>query len=205
MLRCGTLLCICSILFSNHFGIDFTLFPSLTRYSFSKSGVKVLSDLVDELEGVEVLAALWRHGVVDADCQVLGHVASCDRLDDHTLGSLAPVLECSVIVELGTVEETTGPCEHGGNRVGGGLTTLLVDTVMSGDSAVSGLSLDGTIRALEDGGHETEGTVALSDDIGLDVTIVVLAGPDEATVGLDSVGDHIIDETVLVPETSGLE
>jgi hypothetical protein len=137
--------------------------------------------------------------------QVLCHGASGNRLDDHTLGGLAPVCELSVTVELGTVEKTTGPCEHRGYRVGGSLTTLLMHAVMSGDSAMSGLSLNGAIRSLENGGHETERAVALSDDIGLHVTIVVRAGPDEATVRLDGVGDHVVDETMLVPETSSLE
>jgi len=78
---------------------------------------------------------------VDADGQVLGHVTSLNGLNDDALHGLAEVLEGSAIVKLGTVEKTTSPGEHGGDRVGGGLTTLLMDAVMSGDSAVSGLSL----------------------------------------------------------------
>jgi len=55
-------------------------------------------------------------------------------------------------------------------------------TVMSGHGAVSSLGLDRAIGALEDRGHETKGTISLSNDIGLDITVVVLASPDEATV-----------------------
>jgi len=40
----------------------------------------------------------------------------------------------------------------------------------------------------------------LSQAIGLDVTVVVLASPDESTVGFHHVGDHIIDESVFVDE-----
>ena len=173
--------------------------------SFGESSVEVLSDLVDELEGVEVHGALWRVGVVDDDGQVLGHVTSLDSLDDDTLEGLAPVLELSIVVELGTVEQTTGPGVHGGDRVGGGLSALLVDTVMAGHGTVGSLGLDGTIRGLEHGGHETERAETLSNNIRLNVTIVVLAGPDVAAAGLDGVSDHIVDETVLVPETSSLE
>ena len=132
-------------------------------------------------------------------------MTSLDGLNDNALHGLAEVLKRSVLVELGTVEKTTSPGEHGSDRVGGGLTTLLVNAVMSCNSAMSGLSLDGTIGGLKHGGHESEGTITLSDNIRLDITIVVLAGPDEATAGLDNVGNHIIDETMLVPKTGGLK
>ena len=76
---------------------------------------------------------------------------------------------------------------------------------MSGDGTVGSLGLNGAVGGLEDGGHETEGAVSLGNDVGLDITIVVLASPDEATAGFDHVGDHVVDKTVLVPETSSLE
>ena len=75
---------------------------------------------------------------------------------------------------------------------------------MSGDGAVGGLGLHNVVAIDTDGGHETEGTEALSDDVGLDVTIVVLAGPDEATATLDSLGNNIINKTMLVVEASSL-
>jgi len=142
---------------------------------------------------------------VDTDGEILGHVASHDGLNDRALKSLTEVLEFSVLIDLSTVEETAGPGEHGGDGVGGGLTTLLVNAVMAGDGAVGGLGLDAAISSLEHGGHETERAVALGDNIGLHITIVVLAGPDEATAGLDGVGDHIVDEAMLVPEASSLK
>jgi len=177
----------------------------LVSYSLSESCIQILGNLVNELESVEVLAALWGHRVVNADSQVLSHVASLDGLDDDTLACLAPVLQSLVVVELGTVEQTTSPGEHRGDRVGGGLTAFLVHTVVSCDCAVGSLSLNRAIGALKHRGHETERTVTLGNNIGLDITVVVLAGPDESTVGLDCIGDHIIDKTVLVPETGCLE
>jgi len=76
---------------------------------------------------------------------------------------------------------------------------------MSGDSAVSGLSLHDAVAVDADGGHETERTEALSDDIGLDISIVVLAGPNETTIALNNLSNDIVDETMLVPEALGLE
>ena len=76
---------------------------------------------------------------------------------------------------------------------------------MSGDSAVSGLSLHDAVAVDADGGHETERTEALSDDIGLDISIVVLAGPNETTIALNNLSNDIVDETMFVPEALGLE
>jgi len=45
----------------------------------------------------------------------------------------------------------------------------------------------------------------LSDDVRLNVTIIVLARPDKATVALDTVSNHIVDETMLIPKFFGLE
>lgn len=45
----------------------------------------------------------------------------------------------------------------------------------------------------------------LSNGVRLNVTVVVLAGPDEATVGFHGVSDHIVDQTVLVDDASGFE
>ena len=94
--------------------------------------------------------------------------------------------------------------------------------VVARDGAVGGLGLEGlAIRGDEDRGHEAEGAEALGDDVGLDVTVVVycvsaasktiagrshtLHGDDVATLALDHLGDHVVDQTVLVPDSSGVE
>src|SRR5262249_2510280 len=46
---------------------------------------------------------------------------------------------------------------------------------------------------------------SLRHNVGLHVTVVVLAGPDDATVALDDLGHHVIDEPVLIGEASGIE
>ena len=104
------------------------------------------------------------------------------------------------------MSETTRPGEDGSDGVGGGLLTLLMHAEVTSDGTMGSLSLDGlSIGGNEDGGHETEGAETLSNRVGLDVSIVVLASPDVATVGLHGESDHIVDETVLVPDLSSLE
>lgn len=76
---------------------------------------------------------------------------------------------------------------------------------VTSDSAVGGFSLNATIWGDQNGGHQTERAVSLSNNIGLNVTIVILASPNVATWGLNSVSDHIVDQSVLVPEFLSLE
>lgn len=143
---------------------------------------------------------------VDAKSEILGHLSGLNDLNAGGLEGGAEVCELLVVVELGTVGETARPGEDGGDGVGGGLLALLMHAEVAGDGSVGGLSLDGlSIGGNEDGGHETEGSEALGDRVGLDVSIVVLASPDVATVGLHGKGNHIVDETVLVPDLGLLE
>jgi len=78
--------------------------------------------------------------------------------------------------------------------------------VVTGDGAVGGLGLEGLAGGSDQGGgHKAEGTEALGNDIGLDITVVVLQSHDETTLGLDHLSDHVVDETVLVPDALGIE
>ena len=83
--------------------------------SFSEGNVEVLSDFVDELEGVEILVACRIVSVMNDDGKIFSHVAVLDGLNDHALESLAPILELSVVVELSAVKKATSPGVHGGN------------------------------------------------------------------------------------------
>jgi len=76
---------------------------------------------------------------------------------------------------------------------------------VTGHSAVSSLSLEDTIRVGADRGHKAKGTEALSDDIGLNITIVVLAGPHKVTVRLNSLSNQIVDKTMFIVKTDLLE
>lgn len=87
-----------------------------------------------------------------------------------------------------------------------GLVSLLVLSVVSGDCSVSGLRFDGlAIRAHEHRGHQTQGTVALGNDVALHVSVVIFAGPDETTGAFHTLRYHVVNETVLIPDFSGIE
>jgi len=107
--------------------------------------------------------------------KILGHdTVNVDSVNASLLKALSEGNNIGSVVELSTLDETTGPGEDGGNGVGGGLVTLLVLTVVASDSAVGSLRLEGlAIGGDEDGGHETERAEALGDNVGLDITIVV--------------------------------
>lgn len=100
--------------------------------------------------------------------------------------------------------ETTRPGKDGSDGVGRGAASLLPLTVVSGHSSVSSLSLHDVVAVDTHGGHKSERSEALSDNIRLNITIVVLASPNEAAASLDNLGDNIVDESVLVPEVLGL-
>ena len=94
---------------------------------------------------------------LDAEGQILGHEAGLHGLNAHLLEGIAELGELVVVVELGPPGKTARPGEDRGDGVGRGLATLLVDAVVTGHGAVSGLSLDGlTVGGHQDGGHQTE-------------------------------------------------
>jgi len=73
-------------------------------------------------------------------------------------------------------------------------------SIVAGNCTVGSFSLDTTVSVGQNRGHQAEGTVTLGNNVGLDITIIVLAGPYETTVGLDTVCNHIINESVFVPQ-----
>ena len=42
--------------------------------------------------------------------------------------------------------------------------------------------------------------LTLGDRVRLHVSIIVLAGPDKPSLGLHGLSDHVIDETMLIPD-----
>ena len=103
------------------------------------------------------------------------------------------------------MSESSGPCEDRSNWVCTSVLSLLPETVVTCHSAVSCLSLDDVIFIYKNGCHETERSETLSDDIGLNITIVVLTSPHKASIHLDNLGNHIINESMLVGNTLCLE
>ncbi len=166
---------------------------------------ELLVNLLEEGEGLEVVR-LVEVLAVDSKGKVLGHLTALNSLNACLLESLSKDPQVIVVIELGTVGETASPGKDGRDGVGGGGLALLILTPVASDSAVGSLSLNSlAVRADKDRGHETERAISLSDNVGLDITVVVLAGPDHAAGGLESLSDLIIDETVLVPDAGSLE
>ena len=156
-------------------------------------------DFVHERLGDEVVGAFFD---VPSSCcqdsQVLCEGSFLDCADNSRLQSLTEKSQLFVAVKLGAVAETTGPREDGSDWVGRGGTSLFPNSKVSGDSAVGSFSFHDIVLVDADGGHETEGAESLRNNVRLNVSIVVLASPDEATVALDDLSDQVIDESVLV-------
>ena len=78
---------------------------------------------------------------------------------------------------------------------------------MAGYGSMSGLGLQRlTIGGDQHGGHQAQGSETLGEDVGLNISIIVLAeaqtNPPEE---LESLSDHVIDQAVLVPDLLLLE
>lgn len=109
------------------------------------------------------------------ESQILSHDSLVvDNFNAGTLELLGEGDNVGGVIELTTLHKTTGPGEDRGNGVGGGLVTLLVLAVVTGDGSVGGLGLVGiAVGGSQGRGHQTERAEALGDDIGLDITVVV--------------------------------
>ena len=74
----------------------------------------VLLDGFHEVLCVQVHALLGAGIAVDADGEILGHVAVVNGVDAGSLKSLAVLGEVIVAIKLGTVSKTTSPGKDGG-------------------------------------------------------------------------------------------
>lgn len=78
--------------------------------------------------------------------------------------------------------------------------------VVTCDCAVSGLRFDSlAVGTHQHRGHHAERTETLGHDVRLYIAVVVLAGPHKFTFGFQCLGNHIIDQTVLVPDFQRFE
>lgn len=107
--------------------------------------------------------------------KVLGHVTLLvDNVDTGALQLLGEADHVGGVVELATLHQTTGPGEDRGNGVGRGLTALLVLTEVTSHGTVGSLGLEGLGSGGDQArGHQAKRAEALSDNVGLDVTVVV--------------------------------
>lgn len=144
---------------------------------------------------------------MNCERKVLGHdTIGINDLNTGHLEGLAEMLEWLVPIELGTVKETTCPCEDRSNGVRRCLVPLLVLAVVARDGAMRSLALnDLAVWRDEFTGHHTQRTEALCKDIGLDVTVVVLTRPNKSSRGLDGLCNHVVDEAVFVIDAGLVE
>lgn len=78
--------------------------------------------------------------------------------------------------------------------------------VVSGHGTVSSFSLHSlTIRSDENRGHQTKRSVTLCENIRLYVAVVVLAGPHKTALGLEHLCNHIVNETMFIPNSKSIE
>ena len=140
-----------------------------------------------------------------AKSKILSHEASLHGLNAGLLKVESKLGKGGIVVELGTMGQASGPGKDGGDGVGAGLAASLVLAVVASYGAVSSFSLnDVTIGSEENTGHQPKRAITLSNTVALHVTIVILASPHEATLALHAVGNHVVNEAMLVPNASGL-
>jgi len=152
--------------------------------------LEVLVNLVHEIFGDEIVVLLFDIPSVEgSNGEILGHVSLLNSLNSHVFEEVSELGEEFVVVKLSSVSETSGPCEDRGDGVGGGSLSLLPLSVMSGDGTVGGFRFDDSVFVQEDRGHESKRAVTLGNDVTLNVTIVVLASPDEAPAALKNLSD----------------
>lgn len=134
---------------------SFTLFQqesSKTLQSFLCStdnllplALEVSIDLVHEDFSAEIVSALLNLVAVNADCEILGHVAGLDSVNNGGLESLGELAQELVVVQLCSVAETSGPGEDGGDWVGGSGLSLLPLSVVACHGTVSSLRLNDVV------------------------------------------------------------
>jgi len=137
---------------------------------------------------------------MNCERKVLGHdTIDIDDFNTGRLKGLAEMLEWLVAVELGTVKEAACPCEYRSNGIRRRLVALLILTVVTGDGAVCSLTFDDlAVWSDEFTGHHAQRAEALCEDVGLNVTIVILTRPDKPSRGFDGLSDHVVDKSVFV-------
>jgi len=76
---------------------------------------------------------------------------------------------------------------------------------MTSYCTVSSFCFNHVVVGQQYAGHESQRAEALSQTVRLDVTVVIFAGPNVASVTLDHVGDHVVNESMFVPKFFGFE
>lgn len=103
------------------------------------------------------------------------------------------------------MDQSSSPCENTSYGVGGGFFSFLMFSVMSSNCSMGSFRFQNIIAIDTDTGHHTKGSEALGDDVGLNIPVIVFAGPDEPSIGFYNLGNHVIDQSVIVPKSFGFK
>jgi len=173
--------------------------------SFCKIFVEGLCNFINEFESIQIISSVNLHGALYEDGQIFGHVSLFYSFNDGSLESISEINEWLIVIKFTSCIETSSPCKHWSNWVGWGFLSLLMESVMSGDCTMSSFGFNGTAWASQDWGHKTKRAISLGNNIGLNITIIILACPYESTFWFDSISNHIINKSMLIPESKGIE
>lgn len=105
-------------------------------------------------------------------------MALFNTCNDSFFKSLGEQSKFLVSVKFGSVLETAGPSINGSNWVCGGAASFLPNAEMPGYSSVGSFGFHDIVFVDANGSHQTKRSESLSNDITLNVTIIVLASPD---------------------------
>lgn len=144
---------------------------------------------------------------MNRESEILGHHSIyINHFNTRGLKITTPLLECFILVKFGPEGETAGPREDARYRVGASLLALLVLSVMTSNSPVGSLRFYGlAVRGHQLRSHHAQRAKSLCEHIRLYVSVVVFACPYETTVGLNGLSDHVVNQSVLIPETLGFK
>lgn len=88
--------------------------------------------------------------------------------------------------------ESLSPGVDAGDGVGEDLLSLLILAVMPGHGTVRSLSLDDSGWRHKYTSHKAERPKTLSDEVTLDISVVVFEGPYKSSLTFDDLGNHIV-------------
>ena len=172
-----------------------------TQASFSALRLQAFRDGQDEVAGAQLLRVRQRGD----EREVARHLAGLDGVERGALQLVGERHEVVQAVQLAALAQRTRPREDGGHRVRGGLLALEVLVVVALHGAVRGLVLVVALRAHQHRRHHGKRAEGARHHVAHHVAVVVLAGPDEAAVGLHHARHGIVDERVEVLDPGFLE
>merc|ERR1719384_2457942 len=132
---------------------------------------------------------------MNTECQILGHLTILNRFDTSCLQFVGKVCQFFIIIQCCSVFQTTCPCKDGCNWIRRCLLSLLPKSPMSCHCTMRSFGfLNLSIR-----GHQPQGSISLSQYIRLDIAIIILTSPNEGTIRLQHLRNHIINQSMLIP------